>query len=470
MSFASYSFILLFFPISVALYHIIRINSNGRNARIIIITASLLFCYLAGGLTGITVLALSAMLNWFLMQHLLGHDNKKPIFILGIILNCAILLSFKYVFPNINGIVLPLGISFYTFQNIELLFSAYENRPEVSQLGFLDYLFYETFFPKLAQGPITEPDFFIKQIHDSEEKKVDWEKMSKGLFLFSIGLAKKTMLADRFKLLADAGFSSVAEMNSIALIISILSFTVQLYFDFSGYSDMARGISSMLGLDLPINFNSPYKAVSISDFWKRWHMTLTHFLTRYVYIPLGGNRKGKARTYVNILVVFLISGIWHGTGFNFIVWGLMHGVAMVIHRWTREKLKNLKIPSLVGWFFTMTFVVISWVFFRASSLSEAIFIIKRIMEFDFSGLPEAFKPLLQPSIAKYLIPQGKLRYLAYILVDVAIPFFALFIAKNSDELAGNMKADYKTVTLIALLFALGTCSLTGISTFVYMSF
>ena len=316
MAFSSYLFILAFAPLCVLLYYLIGGKFGTKAGIRFLILASLFFC-LMNGLYNLGILSLSIAANYLFFTAVRKPGNKRKAFLVsGIVANSVFLFSFKLV----PGIAFPLGISFYTFQNIALLVEAYNDNPVLTDICLQDFILYESYFPKLAQGPITPPDSFIRQIrHNGERIEPDWEKLTKGLFLFSIGLAKKTILADTFAGIADIGFSDIENLSSLSAILTIVSYTIQVYFDFSGYCDMALGISRMLGFEIPVNFNSPYKAVSISDFWKRWHITLTSFLTRYIYIPLGGNRKGFNRTLLNILMVFLLSGLWHGTGMTFVV-------------------------------------------------------------------------------------------------------------------------------------------------------
>lgn len=464
MTFSSYPFILAFAPLCVLLYYLIGGKYGTRAGIRFLITASLLFC-LMNGLYNLGILSLSIVANYLFFSAVRRPGGRRKAYLVaGIVADSVFLFSFKLV----PGIAFPLGVSFYTFQNISLLVEAYNDNPVLTGISIRDYLLYETYFPKLAQGPITPPDQFFGQIRHGEKVEPDWEKLTKGLFLFSIGLAKKTVLADSFAGIADIGFSEIENLNSLSAILTIVSYTIQVYFDFSGYCDMALGISRMLGFEIPANFNSPYKAVSISDFWKRWHITLTSFLTRYVYIPLGGNRKGFGRTLLNILIVFLISGLWHGTGMTFIVWGLLHGLAMVLDRILREK--KIRIPRFIGWLLTMLFVSLTWVFFRSSSISDALLLMRKVSELRFDGVHPGFIPLLQPSFAKYLIPQGKLRYLGYFIFDAVVPFYALFVSKNSMEIVESSKPNLKTACSVVLLFVIGLCSITGVQTFIYMAF
>ena len=194
------------------------------------------------------------------------------------------------------------------------------------------YASFVTFFPQLIAGPIVTHDELIPQFIDEKKKRINWDNIAKGIYIFTIGMFKKVILADTFGNAVNWGFQNIAELDTSNALIVMLAYTMQIYFDFSGYCDMALGIGKMLNIELPLNFNSPYKALRITEFWDRWHITLTRFLTKYVYIPLGGNRRGRLRTYFNILIVFLISGIWHGANWTFILWGGVHGVFVILTR------------------------------------------------------------------------------------------------------------------------------------------
>lgn len=276
---------------------------------------------------------------------------------------------------NILKIVLPLGISFYTFQQISFLIDTYK---ENIIYKFEDYAEFVCFFPQLVAGPIVSHSI-IAQFKDTERKKVNFDYLSRGLFLFSVGLFKKIIIADTFAKAADWGFSNVGVMSSMDAIIVMISYTFQIYFDFSGYSDMAVGLAAMFNIDIPCNFNAPYQADSIIDFWKKWHITLTQFLRKYIYYPLGGSKKGNKRTYFNIFIVFLLSGIWHGANWTFIVWGMIHGIANICNRifdgiWR-------KVWGWLRWGCTFSFLCITWMIFRAESLKQVGDFLQRI----FSG-------------------------------------------------------------------------------------
>lgn len=265
-----------------------------------------------------------------------GGEWGKIFLAAGISINLAALFYFKYYnffIGNVNvlfkadleirNIVLPLGISFVTFQQIAFLADAY--RKETPDYALWQYALFVLFFPHIISGPIILHNDFMPLLN-GDRKKADWEQFASGIYTFAMGLGKKVLIADMFAEAVDWGYGNIAALNSTSAVFVSIAYSIQIYFDFSGYSDMAVGISRMLRLDLPINFNSPYKAATILEFWDRWHITLTRFFSKYLYIPLGGNRKGNLRTCLNTMAVFLCSGLWHGANWTFVLWGILHGI------------------------------------------------------------------------------------------------------------------------------------------------
>lgn len=261
---------------------------------------------------------------------------------------------------------------------------AYHNK--VKEYTVIDYMLYVVYFPKILMGPIVKPSDIIPQFNQKAKKTIDTENLVKGISMFGIGLFKKVIFADTFAKAVAWGFSNIQVATSMDLILVMLAYTFQIYFDFSGYSDMAIGVSYMLNIELPINFDSPYKAYSIRDFWKRWHISLTKFLTEYLYIPLGGNRKGKLRTYLNTIIVFLVSGLWHGANWTFLLWGLLHGMFSIFDRITEKFRKNIH-PAM-QWMATFFVVNILWLLFRANSVSEWLLMLKRIGSMQSTAISE----------------------------------------------------------------------------------
>ena len=260
----------------------------------------------------------------------------------GVLCNLGILFYFKYFdffIENVNavfgtsfllkGILLPLGISFFTFQQIGFLVDTY--RGEIRECTFLDYALFVSFFPQLIAGPIVNHNEMMPQFDKIGKQKLDWDRFAGGVFLFTLGMVKKVLVADTFGKAVNWGYANVLNLSGVDSVLLILFYVLQLYFDFSGYCNMARGLGWLFGIEIPVNFNSPYKAVSIVDFWKRWHITLSRFFTKNVYIPLGGNRKGRGRMYFNLFLIYLLSGIWHGAGWTFVLWSVTQGAVSYTH-------------------------------------------------------------------------------------------------------------------------------------------
>ncbi|MCR5216914.1 MAG: MBOAT family protein, partial [Lachnospiraceae bacterium] len=311
----------------------------------------------------------------------------KLLLALGIAGNLGSIFYFKYYdffLSNVNALfrqnfnyvnlVLPLGISFFTFQQISYLIDTY--RGETKGYTFIDYALFVVFFPQLVAGPIVLHKEMIPQFQDASKKHLSADHMAKGLFIFSLGLFKKVILADTFGEAVDWAFDTAVDLSTLEAFAVSLFYTFQLYFDFSGYCDMAVGIGQFFQIHLPQNFNSPYKATSIVDFWSRWHMTLTRFLRSYVYFPLGGSKKGAVRTYLNIMIVFLVSGLWHGANWTFVLWGLLHGLFQCLTRLGKRWWDKLFVG--LRWLITFLFVDITWILFRANDVKQAWLYIKHL--------------------------------------------------------------------------------------------
>ena len=323
----------------------------------------------------------------------------------------------------------------------------------------------------------------MPQLRDKSKKQVDYNNLSQGFYAFSLGLAKKVLLADTLAKFVNTGFSSVNELNTSTALIVMLSYTLQLYFDFSGYCDMAVGVSKMLNIDLPYNFNSPYKSKSISEFWDRWHMTLTRFFTRYVYIPLGGSRKGKIRTYTNTIIIFLLSGLWHGANWTFIFWGLLHGILMTVERIGRDIGKGVQklsgIPGKVAdgfkWLITFIIINITWVFFRADSIEAAFLFLKRI----FSGgwkcqedIVEIFDKLIEVRFLKRIGLESLLEASVDITIWVLLILLVLGTSflHNTQEKMSSKKYNWIRSMVTVILMVWCVISLSDVSEFLYFNF
>jgi len=366
----------------------------------VILIFSILF-YTWGEGSVVLILLLSSFVD-FLAAILISRGNKKIGLGISLLFNLSILFIFKYLnftfdnivliteflniesiqIENVGKISLPIGISFYTFQTMSYTIDVYRGRVKANE-NFLQFATYVTMFPQLVAGPIVR----YSEIHKSlSSRKISVDKFSEGIERFIIGLAKKVLIANTFALIADTVFSeNLNEVSTIFAWIGILAYSIQIYYDFSGYSDMAIGLGKMLGFDFPENFNFPYISKSSREFWRRWHITLSTWFRDYVYISLGGNRKGKIRTYVNLLIVFFVTGLWHGASWNFIVWGLFHGLFLVIERVGFGKiLTNIWRP--IQHMYAIMVVVIGWVFFRADDLNHALNYLNKMFVYDSGNI------------------------------------------------------------------------------------
>ncbi|MBI5056252.1 MAG: MBOAT family protein [Nitrospirae bacterium] len=461
ISFNSYGFIFLFLPVTLTLYFYLNYKRLLLAGKVWILLANLLF-YSLWNIYYVPLILFSVFLNYrvgiALSNEGNNRKNRKLLLLFGIVTNIALLGYFKYadfIISNINvffgarldllQIALPMGISFFTFTQIAYLVDAY--RGEVTERSFLDFTVFITFFPRLLAGPIIHHREMLPQFNNLRAKLLDYKHISSGIFLFSIGLVKKVILADTFATYANPGFDSSVQLPFFYAWITSLSYTLQIYFDFSGYTDMALGIAMMFNIRLPFNFNSPYQAINIQDFWRRWHITLTSFLRDQIYIPLGGNRTSNFRTYINFITVFLIGGLWHGASWMFVIWGAMHGIAMTVHRiWQKA---GFEINRVLAWLITFIFINYTWVFFRANKWEDAVRVLK-----GMTGMSGFEKVSMDNKF--------------FFLVVVSI--IVLCSSKNSNELVISYKPNFRTQIIVSFLLILGIIHLSKSSTFVYVNF
>ena len=478
MQFNSWIFIGLFLPVVLAGYYLLN-RYNGRKGSIIFLTIANLAFYAYGGISYLIYFLICIMVNYALSS-VLVKNKSKAVLVAGLVLNIgalAVLKYFNFFIETVNMIVktdynmvhlfIPLGMSFFTFQFIALLYDAYKGKFE--KIDFLHYMAFSTYFPKIIQGPITIYQDFENQLTKEDAGKFDWDNIAQGLYMVAQGFAKKVIIADSLARFVDPGFSEFySGYNSTMLLLLSIAYTLQIYFDFSGYTDIARGISRMLGINLPYNFNSPYKALSVNSFWKRWHMSLTGFFTKYLYIPLGGNRKGELRTYINTMIIFIVSGFWHGSSYTFIFWGFLHGLVCVIEKRTDFV---SKLNPVLQWIYTFSFVNFAWIFFRAGTFSQAFSIIKGIVRCDFGGINFEHIAKLIPEEVVMLINilgQPGITRLFITLIFVLL-FFILLQLKNSDE-KENTSMNYKRVLFTAVVIAYCMLHFGDKITFIYEMF
>lgn len=394
MLFPTFTFILGFLPVTAIVYFLLASRSVTLS-RLFLVAASLVF-YSWFNWSYSLILAGSILGNWF-FAGMLMHNRSKWVLASGIIANVALLGYFKYYdffVENVNAlfgtawtlkhILLPLGISFFTFQQISFLQQVYYNTLQ-KRYSFLSYALFVCFFPQLIAGPIVLPDEMMSQFDRPDSTKPDQHNIAAGLYTFALGLGKKILLADFLAEIADAGFA-VNGGGFFPAWGTALAYTLQIYFDFSGYCDMATGIGMMFNIQLPQNFNAPYRSGNITEFWRKWHMTLGRFLMSSIYIPLGGNRCGTFRTYLNLLITFFISGLWHGASWLFVLWGMLHGAALMIHRlWSR--VFGLKMAAVPAKLLTFLFVLLAWIPFRAASWQQAKMLYRAMFVPDSWTLP-----------------------------------------------------------------------------------
>ena len=414
MLFSSYEFIFLFLPINLFIFFQLGRRGYYQLAIATLVAASLFF-YGWWDASYLVVLLGSIFFNYFIGLTLSRPDiyktlpvNRKDLLIFGIVVNLGLLGYFKYTnflititnyFFNtpleVEHIILPLAISFFTFTQIAYLIDAYNK--EAQECNFLNYCLFVTFFPHLIAGPIVHHKEMSPQFKQQKTYQFSNENIAVGLTIFFLGLFKKVVLADSIAVYANAVFNATAQSETLTFFeawVGAIAYTLQLYFDFSGYSDMAIGAARMFGIKFPLNFNSPYKAVNISEFWRRWHITLSNFLRDYLYIPLGGNRKGKLRRYLNLMITMMLGGLWHGAGWTFVVWGGLHGIYLVInHQWHcfRRVLghdsSNHWWSQALGCLITFLAVIVAWVFFRAQNMSAALTMLRAMIGANGVSLP-----------------------------------------------------------------------------------
>jgi alginate O-acetyltransferase complex protein AlgI len=401
MIFSSIEFVYVFLPIVFFLFVFSR-RVAGVGVALGVLTVASFVYYAYWKLDYLWILLGSIVANYAIARALIpGRLWTMALMIGGVAANLGLLFWFKYasfasgVMSGIGLIdttlapkVLPLGISFFTFQQIAYLVD--RARGQAPSHSLLKHALFVSFFPQLIAGPIVHHAEMMPQL---EHPRASWEGVSTGLFIFGIGLFKKAVIADSIAPVVEQGFADPGSLATINAWAVVIAYTLQLYFDFSGYSDMAVGLGRLFGVRLPWNFLSPYKATSIATFWRTWHVTLSHFLKDYVYIPLGGSRHGYWRTILSLMITMVLGGIWHGAGWTFILWGTIHGVALSLnHTWRRV---GIALPGALGWLLTFSIVVAGWVLFRAESLAGAWTMYSRMAGVDAPAFDITHQVLFQ---------------------------------------------------------------------------
>lgn len=388
---------LLFLPIYAA------IKSRRTLMMLFVTLFSLFFLYRSSGLCFL-LLVFTSLVDWLLARYIDSHKGKvKRKIALAISLMCSIglLVYFKYAnfilfnFDVIIGnnfqpldIVLPIGISFYTFRTISYVVDVYKHKISATT-SFLEYIFFLSYFPCLLAGPIVRASEFMPQLRDN--KPASREMVYGGFWLVMLGILKKAVVADYIAQYVNIAYGNPTGYSGVELLMAIIGYSMQIYCDFSGYSDMAIGLGAMMGFNLGENFDFPYRSRNVTEFWRRWHMSLSFWLRDYIYISMGGNRKGKVRQYINLMTTMLVGGLWHGAAWNFIVWGFGHGAALCVHKALMPVLKKIgdnPVVSIISWAMTFVFVSLLWVFFRADSFETAWQVIYgTVTRFDVAYFP-----------------------------------------------------------------------------------
>ena len=474
MVFSSYVFTLAFLPIVLIIYYMLAHLRDSIWQRLFLIAASLFF-YGYYNVKYLILIIASIAVNYIVAGQIKKTSGKtsKCFLTAGILFNVALIGYFKYYdffIENINlvfgssfalkHILLPLGISFFTFQQLSFLISVYHGEEEVERLR--DYCLFVTFFPQLIAGPIVLYGEMIPQFKDESRRYFNADNFASGIYLFSIGLFKKTVIADTLAVFADNGFA-MTELGLAAGWITSLSYTLQIYFDFSGYSDMAVGLGRLFNIEIPFNFLSPYRSQSITEFWRRWHITLGRALGTYVYKPLGGNRKGMARTCFNLFLTFLVSGLWHGAAWTFVIWGALHGLVVVAERLAGKKLTIIPKPLRV--FSTFLIVNAFWVLFRADSFRQAVHVYRGMININNIGLSD-----LSTVAYDGIIAFPGIINIAYVLGIVSILLKVVFLCDNSSQKIVNYDTNSKTLLYSVLLFCISILCLARNSVFIYFNF
>jgi len=487
MLFNSYFYIFLFLPVTLIIYFILNRRRLTLASKAWLVLASVVFYAWWNPIYTPLILG-SIAFNYFMGRSISGARERRRasrarnLLYLGILGNLLLLGYFKYTdffIANINGlfhftipfarIVLPLGISFFTFTQIAYLVDA--SKGKVKEYSAMNYGLFVTFFPHLLAGPIIHHKEMMPQFDRRKNKVGDSRNLTEGICLFFIGLFKKVVIADTFAAWANAGFGGTGDLTTVEAWVTSLSYTLQLYYDFSGYTDMALGSSQMFNIILPINFDSPYRSLDIREFWRRWHITLGRFMRDYVYIPLGGNRVGEARILLNIMITFFIVGLWHGAGWTFVAWGLMHGAALVIHRlWGKL---NLSMPKWIAWLVTFNFVNVGWVFFRAPTFADAMRVLKGMAGMSKAAIPVDFAAKmagaggLVEALGQTFERIGKAEVILAMLV-VFLPLSFLF--RNSNEMVKDFEPGAVQLIAFSLAAVIAVLYLGSYSEFLYFRF
>ena len=471
MLFNSFRFILVFLPGVLACHWIVRRRFQPRSAQVLLLVASLVF-YAWSRPSSLLFLGLSILFNFAAAEAISKAsqpERRRRMLALGLTANVlflgvlkyskfaqATLLSLTGLHIPVPDLGLPLGVSFFTIQQIMYLVDCYEEL--VPSHGLLDHASFVAFFPYLSMGPLARARQMIPQLRTGGDG--DAEQFAKGSFLFAMGLCKKVMVAQALASLADSGFTLPSGLSCAEAWAACLAYTLQIYFDFSGYTDMALGIGLMLGLQIPPNFNSPFKATSIIEFWQRWHITLSQFITTYLYTPiLRTFRKATLQTAaITTLIAMAIAGLWHGPSWNYIIFGVIHGIALVTNQYWRKKVR-IKLPSFIAWPLTLGLVTLAFVFFRSATFPEALNMLKALVP---------SRHLLGSTMMNSI---GRVDF-AFSALLFVLGFLAAILGPNSNEWAERLRPTFRAAVAVAVMLVVGVFYLNSSTAqeFIYFAF
>ncbi|TMH59083.1 MAG: MBOAT family protein [Betaproteobacteria bacterium] len=478
MLFNSYEYLIYFLPLALAAYFLL-----GRRATWAVgwLVACSLFFYGWWNPKYLPLILASIGFNFAIGRALhrgsqpalsLSKGHAKALLACGIGANLLLLGVFKYAdfavrnTADLTGlplalphIVLPLGISFFTFTQIAYLVDVHRGRAKEPSL--LNYALFVSFFPHLLAGPILHHSEMMPQFASPSNKQAQPFHLAAGLFLLAIGLVKKVCLADPLAPVAAAGFDHPEAISALGAWLAVLAYTLQIYFDFSGYTDMALGAARMFNIQMPVNFNSPYHSTDIREFWRRWHMTLSRFLREYLYIPLGGNRLGDARTAVNVMATFLLGGLWHGAAWTFVAWGALHGAGLVCLRvWERA---GYRLPRPIAWAVTFLFVMLTWVFFRASSLPAAGAMLRAM-----AGANPAAEPWRDA--LRHMLAADAQSSILIAAAALTIGLVVIALRRNSNAMAWDFRPTWSRGAAVAVGLVWSVLQLGKVTPFLYFNF
>lgn len=483
MLFSSYIFILIFLPIVfIGYYGLLKFKYN-EIAKAWLVLSSFFF-YGYWKVEYLPLILLSIIVNYQVSNEIRKDRTsvlKKVFFFFGLAFNIGLLGYFKYrdfFIENINSLAstsfhfeklaLPLGISFFTLQQIAYIIDTFEGISPKKKL--IDYSLFVSFFPQLIAGPIVHYQEVMPQFESQENKKFIAHNVALGIFIFVLGLSKKVLLADTFAFWANEGFAQTSNLHLFSAWGTSLSYTFQLYFDFSGYSDMAIGLGYLFNIKIPKNFNSPFHSRNIIEFWTRWHMTLSQFINTYIFTPLVKSmpKFSFRNSMISIFITMLIAGLWHGAAWTFVLYGALHGLAIVINH--NMKKKKIKLPKWLAVFLTFQFINFVFIVFRAKTLSDALNLLKGMLGLQGVTIPKGILPRdmikeVGVELGQYMNNDQNLN-----LLMIIASFIIVYKFKNTMQMLDNFKADKKYAVITGFLFVLSLFGLNRISEFIYFNF